>query len=271
MTGAANQAAHLQTNPGSAMQAIGLRVARGGCDVLHDLSLDLLAGTWTALVGPNAAGKSTLIAALAGVQATEGGEIRLQGRRLHAWPVSERARRLAWLPQQLPGEIELRVIDTVMLGRLPFTGPWNAPDEQDQAAVRRALTLTGTEALTHRRVGDLSGGERQRVLIARALATEAAVTLLDEPGTHLDAPHRRALNRAIRERTRQGAAVLSAEHDLNVALSADRVAVVRAGRLLAEGLPGDPMLHQALIEAFEGSVRIQAIGAPRRWIALPLD
>lgn len=117
-------------NPVIAMQAEGLRVARGGRTVLQDLSLRLQAGTWTTLIGPNAAGKSTLMAALAGVQTTHSGEVMLAGRPLHAWSATERARQLAWLPQQTPGDIDLRVSDTVLLGRLPYLGAWRPLRQQ---------------------------------------------------------------------------------------------------------------------------------------------
>jgi iron complex transport system ATP-binding protein len=159
----------------------------------------------------------------------------------------------------------------VRLGRLPRQGLFGTPDAADEAAVDAALAETESSAFAASALSDLSGGERQRVLLARALAVQAAVLLLDEPTTHLDAPHQRALLRSLRARAQAGTAVLAVMHDLTLALQADRVLVMARGRLLADGAPGDAALHAALVEVFQGSVQIAAVPTPDgpRWVSLP--
>jgi iron complex transport system ATP-binding protein len=251
------------------LQADGLFGLLGDRRVVDDCSLALQAGQWVALVGPNGAGKSTLLQLLAGLREPVAGRVLLQGRALAAWPPRERAAQLAWLAQQADTDTELPARSLVELGRLPRHGLLGAPDAADGAAVARALADTATTALGARRLSQLSGGERQRVLVARALAVEAPVLLLDEPVAHLDAPHQVALLRTLRQRARDGAAVLAVLHDLNLALAADRVLVMDRGRLVADGPPGDAALHATLAAVFEHAVTVQPAPDGRRWMAVP--
>lgn len=253
-----------------------LRVHLGRSPVLHGITLALEAG-WTALVGPNGAGKSTLLRALAGLQPLAGGQVRLNGQDLQALPATERSRQLAWLAQQ--GEVtgELTVRETVELGRIARLGLLGTPGPADAAAVDRAMATTECSAWAGRRLHALSGGERQRVLLARVLATEAPLLLLDEPTTHLDAPHQRALARLFRRLARDGGggaaprAVLTVLHDLPIALRADRLLVLDAGRLQADGAPGDPAVQAALVRVFGHAIHIDTDAAGRPRVGLALD
>jgi iron complex transport system ATP-binding protein len=251
------------------LQAQGLVGTLGGRRVVDQVSLTLHAGQWVALVGPNGAGKSTLLQLLAGLLRPEAGAVALQGRPLADWPPRERAARLAWLAQQGEIDAELPARSLVELGRLPRHGLLGAPDAADAAAVARALAETETAALAGRRLSELSGGERQRVLVARALAVEAPVLLLDEPVAHLDAPHQMALLRGLRQRARDGAAVAVVLHDLNLALAADRVLLMARGRLVADGPPADPALRAALEAQFDHAFTVQRTQDAARWIAVP--
>jgi iron complex transport system ATP-binding protein len=253
------------------LQCRGLTLRLGGRAVVEEVALDLQARQWAAIVGPNGAGKSTLLQGLAGLRPAHGGEVLLQGRRLADWPPRERAQRLAWLAQQGQSDGELLVRDVVRLGRLPRHGLFGAPDAADEAAVARALAETESAPHAERRLNELSGGERQRVLLARALAVEAPVLLLDEPTTHLDAPHQRALLRSLASRARGGAAVLAVLHDVTLALAADRVLVMDRGRLVADGAPSDAALRAALVAVFEGAFSIEPVATAQgpRWAALP--
>jgi iron complex transport system ATP-binding protein len=228
---------------------------------------------WTALVGPNGAGKSTLLRALAGLQRPCAGDVRLHGRPLHAVPPGERARSLAWLAQH--GEVtgDLTVRETVELGRIAQLGLLGTPGADDRCAVDRAMALTECEPWQHRRLHELSGGERQRVLLARVLATQAPLLLLDEPTTHLDAPHQVALARLFRRLAHDAGlprAVLTVLHDLPIAVQADRLLVLDAGTLQADWPPTDPGVQAALVRAFGGAIRIDtdADGRPRLALAL---
>jgi len=243
-----------------------LVVERGGRAVLHGVSTTFAPG-WTAIVGPNGAGKSTLLRSLAGLHGAARGQIRLDGRSLDGWRPAERARRIAWLDQQGEAGGELTARDIVALGRLPHLGLFGAPSAADADAVRRAMALTECEAWADRRLHELSGGERQRVLLARALAVEAPVLLLDEPTTHLDPPHQVALVRLLQKLGAEGRTVVSVLHDLPLALLADRIVVMAEGRVRAAGPRDDPALHAVLGEVFLGAVRIERVGSA--WIAVP--
>ncbi|UUX95821.1 ABC transporter ATP-binding protein [Aquabacterium sp. J223] len=247
------------------LAAVDLAVALGGRTALHGVSLSLATG-WTALVGPNGAGKSTLLRALAGLLPPQAGTVMLDGRPLAQWPAAERARRLAWLAQAGETSGELSVRETVALGRLPHTGLLGDLGPDDTVAVDDALAATACSASAQRPLAALSGGERQRVLIARALATGAPTLLLDEPTTHLDPVHQVAIAGLLR-RLAARHSVVTVLHDLNLALRADRLLVLRDGRLLAHGRADDPALHAALVAAFDGALRLHALDG--QVVALP--
>jgi iron complex transport system ATP-binding protein len=250
----------------STLRAAGIRVSLGDTLALDGVTVDVKPG-WTAIVGPNGAGKSTLLRVFAGLQSPEAGEVLIDGKRLADWPVRERARRIAWLGQQGRATGDLTAREIVLLGRLPHLGLVSSPSAADEAAVDRAMEEAECAAWRDRRPHQLSGGERQRVLLARALAVEAPLLLLDEPTTHLDPPHQAALARLLRRRTAAGTTVVSVLHDLSLALVADRVVVMDKGRVRAEGATDDPALHAALVETFEGAIRVERAGG--RWIAFP--
>jgi iron complex transport system ATP-binding protein len=256
-----------------ALQARRIVVRLGGRAVVDGVDLSFGAG-WTAIVGPNGAGKSTLLRALAGLQPPATGEVALHGRPLHFLRAAERARHVAWLAQHGDASGGLTVRETVELGRIAHLGLVGVPDAADAAAVERAMALTECAGWARRRLHELSGGERQRVLLARALATEAPLLLLDEPTTHLDAPHQVALARLF-ARLARGAgrtqSVITVLHDLPIALQADRVVVLDRGCVRGDGAPGDAALQAALVAVFRGAIRIEADAAGRPRVALALD
>lgn len=259
---------------GAALVASGVRVRIGGAEVVAGVDLSLAPGTWTALVGPNGAGKSSLVGALAGVRERSAGDVALNvgGARLDAAPGSRAwARTVAWLGQSGEADGDIPVRDVVRLGRLPHHGVFGAPGPEDEAAVDAAMRETGVEALGARRLRALSGGERQRVLLARVLAVRAPVLLLDEPATHLDAPHQQSLVRAVRRHVAGGGAALAVLHDLTQALMADRVVVLVAGCVVADGARDDPALHRRIEAAFGHAFTIAHVGTHDAWVAVPRD
>ncbi len=242
-----------------ALQAIDVSLELGGRWVVDAFSATLHAGQWVAIIGPNGAGKSSLLSLLAGLQRPASGSVQLQGRRLADWPLRARGRTLAWLAQQGEAEGDMAARDVVLLGRLPHHGLLGAPGAADEAAVDAAMAQTECTAFARRRLNELSGGERQRVLLARALAVQSAVLLLDEPTTHLDAPHQRALLRCVAQRRSAGAAVAVVLHDLTLALAADRVWLMHNGRLVMNSTPEDPALHAAIGRVFEHAIAIESL------------
>ncbi|KPF70019.1 ABC transporter [beta proteobacterium AAP99] len=244
------------TNPTVPLSARGLHVALQGRPVLRGVDVTLPAG-WTAIVGPNGAGKSTLLRALAGLLPVQTGQIRLNGHDMAVLKPRERARRLAWLSQAAESEGDLTVRETVALGRLPHVGLFGSLGKADEMAVDAALQAMACTPWQHRRLSELSGGERQRVLLARALATEASVLLLDEPTTHMDPPHQVALIRLLRQIAPQRT-IVSVLHDLNLALHADRLVIMDQGLIIAEGAQQDAQLHAAISAVFGGAIHIRS-------------
>jgi iron complex transport system ATP-binding protein len=247
------------------VEARGLHVARGHREVLRGVDLALSAGEALALVGPNAAGKSTLVRALAGLLPATRGEVRLDGRPIGAWPRPLVARRIALVAAEDEAPARLRVEDRVALGRYPHRGPLAAFTAEDRAAVARALRLTQIEHLARRALGTLSAGERQLALLARGLAQEPALLLLDEPAAHLDVRHQLHLFRVIDEVRGKGVAVLAVIHDLQRAAWAPRMALLEAGRVVASGTPAEVLEGEAAARAFGVRIRGFGEGEERLW------
>jgi iron complex transport system ATP-binding protein len=224
--------------------------------VLSHLDLEIQARCFTAIVGPNGSGKSTLLRALAGLAAAQAGEIRLHGRALSAWSRRERARRLAWLAQSAAAS-DLTAAEVVGLGRFAHSGWLAHRRREDDVAVHRAMMATGSLAWGPRRLSTLSGGERQRVYLARVLAVEAPVLLLDEPTTHLDPPYQEDILRLLRQEAHEaGVCVLAAIHDLSLALTADRLIVLGADGLIGHGTVREALTGDWLSAAFRTRVEI---------------
>jgi iron complex transport system ATP-binding protein len=249
-----------------ALQARHVGASLGGVAVLHDVSLGLRAACWTSVVGPNGAGKSTLLRVLAGLLPYSG-EVDLLSRPMPAYSGRERAQQLAWLGQGESSADDLRVYDLVMLGRLPHQ-PWLAgPAASDHAAVTRALGATQAWDWRHRLVGQLSAGERQRVLLARALAVEAQVLLMDEPLANLDPPHQADWLLLVRALVAEGKTVVSVLHELSLALQADDMLVMQQGRVVHQGGCHDAATHSALEQVFECRIAIFQLAG--QWLAVP--
>jgi iron complex transport system ATP-binding protein len=252
-----------------ALEARQVSASLGQAEVLHGIDLGLAAGRWTSIVGPNGAGKSTLLKVLAGLLAHRG-EVRLFGQPQGAVSGRARARRLSWLGQGGAGEgsaDDLMVYDVAMLGRLPHQRWLAAPSDADRAAVERALRSTQAWEWSGRPLGQLSGGERQRVLLARALAVEAELLLMDEPLANLDPPHQADWMASARALVAEGKTVVSVLHELNAALAADAMVVMAKGRVLHHGGCDDPATHRALEAVFDGRVAVHRVAG--HWLAVP--
>ena len=256
----------MSTPENIALQADSIRASMGHVDVLHDVSLSLQAACWTSIVGPNGAGKSTLLKALAGVLPCRG-SVKLLGQPLQQLPAQVRARQLAWLGQNETSADDLTVWDVAMLGRLPHQAWLAGPSAQDHAAVEHALKATQAWDWRARALGQLSGGERQRVLLARALAVQAQVLLMDEPLANLDPPHQADWLTVVQALVKQGSTVVSVLHEISMALHADRVVVMAQGKITHHGASADPSTHQALVDVFDQRIKIHAIEG--QWVALP--
>jgi iron complex transport system ATP-binding protein len=225
-------------------------VRLGGRTVLDRASVRAHVGEVVALVGPNGAGKSTMLAVLAGDLRPDAGSVHVAGRPVGEWPARELARRRAVLPQRPSVAFGFTVRDVVRMGRAPWAG--TDAEDRDDEAVQRALAAADVLALADRPVPTLSGGEAARAALARVLAQETPLVLLDEPTASLDLRHQEVVLATARRRADEGAAVVVVLHDLGQAAAhADRIAVVAAGRVVADGPPAE-VLRPELLGAVYG-------------------
>jgi iron complex transport system ATP-binding protein len=241
-----------------ALQARSVGASLGSTQVLHDIDLELPAGRWTSVVGPNGAGKSTLLKVLAQLL-PHTGEVMLLGQDLAKLSRRERAQQLAWLGQHEAGADELLVYDVAMLGRLPHQTWLAGPTAQDHEAVQQALKATQAWDWRARALGQLSAGERQRVLLARALAVQAQVLLMDEPLANLDPPHQADWLALVRALVASGKTVVSVLHEVSLALHADDMVILREGRVQHQGRCGDVATQRALERVFDDRIGVHSL------------
>jgi iron complex transport system ATP-binding protein len=230
------------------LEVADLRYRIGGKAILAGLSFAVRQGEYVSIIGPNGAGKTTLLRCMNRILPGYEGSIRVCGRDVRRHRPAELARLLGYVPQADGRGFPFTVHDFVMMGRYPHLSPFSSVGPEDEAAVRRALTLTNTEAFADRIQSTLSGGEKQKVLIAAALAQDARILLLDEPTTFLD-PHHQADIFAILKRVNEEAraTILSVTHDVNAAaLASSRVLALKAGRCVYDGRPGEVMDNRVL-------------------------
>lgn len=232
----------------------GVRVTRAGRRILDDVSIDIEAGEWLAIVGANGAGKSTLIRIIAGVVAADSGRLSF------ASGNSRRARsqHVAYLPQQPTMPDDMRVGEYVALGRYPhLAGMFARLAEHDRHAIGEALELLALTPFADRRLATLSGGERQRVSLARVVAQQASVLLLDEPTSALDIGHRQTVHDVIYQlRSRRSLTVLSVMHDLTLAAQhVDRILVLHDRHVAACGSPHDVLREESIAHWFGANVQ----------------
>lgn len=244
------------------VRAEGVTVRRAGRALLDGVDLTVRAGELLALVGPNGAGKSTLLGVLSGdVSGTAGrgesdaGEVRLLGRPLAGWTPPELALRRAVLPQEAAVSFPFSVAELVAMGRAPWAG-LSAPGEDD-AVTDAAMDGTGIAHLAERRFPTLSGGERARVMLARVLAQDTQVLMLDEPTAALDIRHQELVLSIARQIARDGGAVIVVLHDLGLAAAyAHRVAILSEGRVAAQGAPADVFTTSLLSAVYQHEVEV---------------
>ena len=242
-----------------------LTVRLGGRTIVEDADLVLAPGELVGLIGPNGAGKSTLIRALAGIL-PHGGIVLLGDRSTHSLPPRERARSLAYLPQQRRVEWAVSVRDVVALGRHPYRGAFAGLTADDHAAIDNSLAAVEAAHLADRPANALSGGETARVLLARALAVGAPLLLADEPTAALDPYHQLHVMEVLRARAHSGTGVLAVLHDLTLAARfCDRLVVLHGGRIVGEGAPAD-ILDTALLEQVYRIAPLTGEHEGRRWL-----
>ncbi|HEX2220679.1 MAG TPA: ABC transporter ATP-binding protein [Gemmatimonadales bacterium] len=240
------------------LQVRDLVVRYGGAPpALDGVSCDVAGGELLAVVGPNGSGKTTLVRAVSGLVSAERGEVSVDARPLSRWSRTTLARVLAVVSQGEEVTFPLRVMETVMLGRYARLGPLAGPSAADRSAVIDALARCDVTGLADRTIDTLSGGEWQRVRIARALAQEPRVLVLDEPTTSLDVRHEMELFELVRGLVNGGLAGLVITHHINLAARfADRILLLSRGRVAALGRPGEVLRQETLRAVFDWPVAV---------------
>lgn len=240
--------------------------AYDGATVLAGATLEVRPGELVAVAGPNGSGKTTLLRTAARSLAPRAGRVLLDGRDLYRETVAaEAARSIAVVPQDAVIDFDFLVEEIVLMGRHPHLGRFDVESDADRAAARSAMERTGTLDLRDRPVTELSGGERRRVLLARALAQDAKLLLLDEPTAHLDVHFQVETLRIVRNHVAEGGAAIAVLHDLNLAAAmASRLVLLKQGRIAGDGPTGQMLEERRLKEVFgpEVMVRTHPDGGP---------
>lgn len=254
------------------LEARNLCFSYGENAVVNDVSFSVAPGEMLGILGPNGSGKSTLLRLLSGVLNPASGEVRVHGRPLASYSRRELGQAIAVVPQDTVIEFPFSVTEVVLMGRSPHLGGFAFEGDRDVEVAHRAMRRTGVLHLAHRSIHELSGGERQRVVLARALAQEARIMLLDEPGAFLDIRHTVEIYDLLQDLQREGRSVVTVLHDLNLAaLYCDRVALLKAGRLFRLGTPAEVITYSALTEVYETEVYVDTNDITGAINVLPLS
>jgi len=254
------------SEPGApALSFEGVAIAFGEREILSDVDLDLRTGEVLGIAGGNGAGKTTLLRIASRVLAPSAGRVRIGGRDVTSLSRRELAREIAVVPQDVQVSFPFRASEVVLMGRSPHLGAFGYESPADVERARTAMTRVAVDHLADRSILELSGGERQLVLIARALAQDAEILLLDEPTAHLDLRHRIQVLVLVREFVATGRSAIVVSHDLSLAArSCDRMALLGSGRLLGVGRPVEIVTKANLRVAFgiDADVLAAPDGAP---------
>lgn len=249
------------------VEVVGFRYPGRSGDAVRSVSFSIPRGQLVSIVGANGSGKSTLMKVLARVIEPGSGRVRFDGRMLEQWERRAYARRVGYLAQEAESVFPTRALDLVLSARAPFLGRFEWESDEDLDRARRSLAECDAADLAERFLDQMSGGERKRVELARVLAGEPDLLLLDEPLAALDLAHVQQLARLLRAIASDGGrTVLFVSHDLNwSAAVADRMIVMRAGEIAADGPPSEILSEGMLRAAFELEAEVVQRGA-RRWI-----
>ena len=229
----------------------------GNREVLHDISLTIGQGEMVGLLGPNGGGKSTLLLSLSGVLPVRSGRIYLDNQDLSGLSPKAQARRLAAVPQRLDSAFDLPAFSVVLMGRYPYISFWGGYDRNDREIARQAMEETSTSRFKDRLTGELSGGEHRRVFIARALAQQTDLLLLDEAASGLDIARKVEIYDLLKKKHLAGTTILSAIHDLNLAaLYCPRLVFLKNGCVALDGPTPEVFTEKKLAELYETEIRI---------------
>ena len=250
----------------------GVTFGYGADPVVSDVAFTVGRGEFVGIIGPNGSGKSTLLKLMSGYLRPWKGSIAVEGGAIERLSQAALGQRIAVVPQDTAVTLPFTVMEMVLLGRTPHGPGFGFEDAHDLAAARQAMERTDTLALAGRRVTELSGGERQRVVLARALAQEPRILLLDEPAAFLDIRHEVEMYDLLRELQSGGMTVVSVLHDLNIAaLYCDRLVLLAGGRVVRVGTPVEVITYPILTEVYGTEVYVAMNDVTGALNVLPLS
>ncbi len=226
--------------------------------VIEDLSIDFHMGEFCALLGPNGAGKSTLLKAILGFQLEKTGKVYISGKELHDWSRQELAKQIAIIPQDFQLQFDYTVEDLVLMGRFPYLGRWQNYTNMDLEIVKQILMQLDLNPLKNKLYSHLSGGERRRVSIARALAQETQILLMDEAFANLDINHQLEIMQLLSEINREhNKLIILVSHNINLASEyCERIVMLREGKVIADGTPENIVNSKNLKELYNAELKI---------------
>lgn len=246
--------------------------AYAGCRVLNQVSLSLSRGEMVSVLGPNGAGKSTLLKCLIGALTPCEGSVVIDGRDIRRLSPRELASYMAYIPQAHYPAFSYPVEEMVLMGTTAHVGAFSSPGAKERRLVSQALERVGAQRLAGRRFASLSGGERQLVLIARALAQQARLMILDEPAANLDLGNRALVLSLLRSLTREGYCVLTTTHDPEHAyLYSSRIVALQNGRVMADGRPKDVVIQRVVDALYGPGYAVESLHHDRARVLLPLN
>lgn len=252
-----------QTSSTTVISVEDLWCGYAGRPVIQGVSFDVKRSEFVGLLGPNGSGKTTLLLAISGVMSIERGLVTIDGHPLPALKHRERARHMAVVPQETEVRFPFECEEVVRMGRYPHQKRWQAESDKDRKAVTKALRLTDAGMLAERLITAISGGEKQRVFVAKALAQEAPIMLLDEATSAMDINRKLQIFRVLEMLSREeGLTVMAVMHDINLAaLFCTRLLLLKAGRVVADGDTQSVMTAETLKVVYDTDVVVQEIAA----------
>ena len=257
-------------DPAVAVEAV--TFGYGAEPVVRDVSFAVACGEFVGIIGPNGSGKSTLLKLMSGYLRPWQGRVAIEGEAAERMSRAALGRLIAVVPQDTAVTLPFTVMEMVLLGRTPHGPGFGFEDERDLAAARRAMERTDTLQLAGRRVTELSGGERQRVILARALAQEPRILLLDEPAAFLDIRHEVEMYDLLHDLQRAGMTVVSVLHDLNIAaLYCDRLVLLAGGQVVGVGTPAEVITYPTLTAVYGTEVYVTMNDVTGALNVLPLS
>lgn len=225
--------------------------------VLHDVCFRIDKYQFMGIIGANGSGKTTLLKSISGYLRPSSGSIRLFGKDIQKYTIKERAKLIGYVPQDIPIDFQFRCYDIVMMGRFPYLRRFHSKSNTDRDIVEDCMKLTDTWNFKDKMISQLSGGERQRVFIARALAQNPRILLLDEPISHLDIKYQVEILSLLRMLAAKGILIIAILHDINqTSQFCDEIMILKAGRILAKGTPQKVITTQNIHSAFSIDIEV---------------